>query len=54
MKEELLVRNLQLSGNKSTLLVRLAHLKEEENDAVDDTVKNDDDDETIGLYEETI
>ena len=55
LKEELRARNLKLSGNKPELLARLlAHLKEEKNDVMDDTVENHDDEGTIGLDEATI
>ena len=55
LKEELRARNLKISGNKPELLARLlAHLKEEKNDVMDDTVENHDDEGTIGLDEETI
>jgi len=55
LKEELRARNLKLSGNKPELLARLlAHLKEDKNDAMDDTVENHDDEGTIGLDEATI
>ena len=54
-KEERRSRNLQLSENKPVLLARLlAHLKEQKNDAVDDTVENDDDEETIRFDEQKI
>ena len=55
LKEELRARNLQLSGNKPELLARLlAHLKEEENEAVDDAVENGGDKGTIGLDKQKI